>query len=202
MAPVPETLVLKEKLSFSGDDFDIQLLSGVPVFKVKGSVMSWSGRKSVMDLRSGKHLFDIQKEHLHIHTTFALNSPEGQKLGEVKSGFTREFDTNTFGFGLADTDDDDAVLGSKATCTVTPSDGGPPLVLKMKGGWLDLDAQITNQENGQVAAVINRKLGGTDLFFGRQTYHVSVTPGYDLSVIAAMCICLDEKNNEGGGAAF
>jgi uncharacterized protein YxjI len=182
MAPVPETLVLKEKLSFSGDDFDIQLLSGVPVFKVKGSVMSWSGRKSVMDLRSGKHLFDIQKEHLHIHTTFALNSPEGQKLGEVKSGFT--------------------LLGSKATCTVTPSDGGPPLVLKMKGGWLDLDAQITNQENGQVAAVINRKLGGTDLFFGRQTYHVSVTPGYDLSVIAAMCICLDEKNNEGGGAAF
>jgi uncharacterized protein YxjI len=90
------------------------------------------------------------------------------------------------------------VFGSKATCTITP-DNGQQVVLKMKGGWLDLDAQIKNEANGQVAAVINRRLDGRDLLFGRQTYHVVVTPGYDLSVIAAMCICLDEKNNEGGG---
>ena len=83
----PETLVLKEQFSLSGDDFDIRLQSGIPIFKVDGKVASLSRRKSLFDLRSGRHLFDIQKEHLHIHSTFALNSPEGRKLGEVKGGF-------------------------------------------------------------------------------------------------------------------
>jgi len=69
----------------------------------------------------------------------------------------------------------------------------------MKGGWLNFDAKIYNQASDEVAAVIQRQLTATDMLFGRQTYHVHVTPGYDLSVIAAMCICLDERKNEGGG---
>lgn len=48
-----ETLVLKEKmLSFSGDNFDIKLVSnGMPLFQVDGKVMSLSGRKSFMDMQ-------------------------------------------------------------------------------------------------------------------------------------------------------
>lgn len=50
-----------------------------------------------------------------------------------------------------------------------------------------------------VVARIDRKLlSGKGLFFGRQTYAVTVAPGVDMALIAALCICLDEKNNEGG----
>lgn len=48
-----------------------------------------------------------------------------------------------------------------------------------------------------VVARIDRKiLSGKDIFFGQQTYGVQVAPGVDLALIAALCICLDEKNNE------
>lgn len=50
---------------------------------------------------------------------------------------------------------------------------------------------------GSIAARIDRKLlSGKDIFFGQQTYAVQISPGYDQALIAAMCICLDEKNNE------
>ena len=86
-----ETLVLKEKvLSLSGDSFDIKLANGQPVLRVQGSVMSLSGRKSVFDM-ANNHLFDICKEHFHIHTTFVALDPKGVKLMEVKSSFARAF---------------------------------------------------------------------------------------------------------------
>ena len=86
-----ETIVLQEKvLSLSGDSFSIKLLSGVPLLQVKGSIMSISGRKSMYDMAGG-HMFDIQKELLHIHATFAGVTPQGQKILEVKSKFARKF---------------------------------------------------------------------------------------------------------------
>lgn len=86
-----ETLAIKEKImSLTGDSFDVKLANGQPVFKVKGKLMSISGRKSVTDM-SDNHLFDLVKEHLHLHTTYAAESPDGKKLLEVKSGFKCAF---------------------------------------------------------------------------------------------------------------
>lgn len=85
-----ETLVLKEKmLSLTGDSFDIKLANGQPILRVQGKALSISGRKSVYDM-AGNHLFDIAKEHLHIHTTFVAQDPQGNKIMEVKSSFARE----------------------------------------------------------------------------------------------------------------
>jgi hypothetical protein len=54
------------------------------------------------------------------------------------------------------------------------------------------------QKTGLVVARIDRKiLSGKDIFFGQQTYGVQIAPGVDMALIAALCICLDEKNNEG-----
>lgn len=86
-----ETLVLKEKvMSLTGDSFDIKLLNGQPIFKIKGRKMTISGRKSVTDMQEN-HLFDIVKEMLHIHTTFAAEDPSGNKFLEVKSSFKRKY---------------------------------------------------------------------------------------------------------------
>ncbi|KAF2824878.1 DUF567-domain-containing protein [Ophiobolus disseminans] len=177
IAAQPETLILKEHVvSLTGDSFSIKLANGTAVLQVEGKVMSISGRKKVSDMH-GNHLFDILKERLHIHATYVAKSPTGEKLLEVKSGFK--------------------LVGSKATATFT-STSGKQETLSMKGNFLDTSADIIDEtQNGLVVARINRKvLSGKDLLFGQQTYAVQVAPGVDFALIAALCICLDEKNNE------
>ncbi|RSM20715.1 hypothetical protein CDV31_000403 [Fusarium ambrosium] len=171
-----ETLVLKEKvLSLTGDSFDIKLANGQPILKVEGKMLSISGRKSVYDMQ-GNHLFDIVKKLLNIHTTFHVESPQGQVLMEVKSSFK--------------------LLGSKATATFTSTDGKQD-VLEMKGGWLDYAADIMDKTTGTAVARIDRKLlSGKDILFGQQTYALVVAPNVDMALMAALCICMDEKNNE------
>ena len=178
-----ETIILKEKvLSLTGDSFDIKLANGTPILRVQGKLASISGRKSVFDM-ANNHLFDIVKEHLHIHSTFVCENPQGQKFFEVKSSF--------------------ALFGSKATATFTTPRTGKAQVLQMKGNWLDSYADIIDTSNNAVVARIDRKLlSGRDIFFGQQTYAVEIAPGVDMALMAAMCIALDEKNNEGGGSFF
>ncbi|CAI7615028.1 unnamed protein product [Penicillium pancosmium] len=175
----PQTLVLKEKvLSVSGDSFEIKLASGEPLLKVHGAWVSLSGRKKVEDAH-GKHLFDISKELLHLHTTYAIEDPHHKKICEVKSNLK--------------------LLGSKATATFTDHND-KAVTFTMKGGWYDHSADIVNDKTGQTVARIDRKLlSGRDLVFGQQTYAVVVAPGVDAALIAALCICFDEKNNEERG---
>lgn len=86
----PETLVLKEKvLSLTGDDFHIKLANGTPILRVEGKVMSISGRKKVFD-EQGNHLFDIVKEHFHLHATFRVEDAQKRKIMEVKSSMKRK----------------------------------------------------------------------------------------------------------------
>lgn len=86
-----ETLILREKvLSLSGDSFEIKLANGQPILQVRGKAMSISGRKSIYDM-SNTHLFDLVKEHFHLHTTFAAEDPQGNKFFEVKSKFASKF---------------------------------------------------------------------------------------------------------------
>ncbi|KAH6885302.1 tubby C-terminal-like domain-containing protein [Thelonectria olida] len=171
-----ETLILREKvLSLTGDSFEIKLANGQPILKVQGKVMSISGRKSIFDM-SGNHLFDIVKEHFHIHTTFAIETPQKQKVMEVKSSFK--------------------LLGSKATATFTSSNGQAES-LTMTGNWVDYSAEIHDTASNALVARIDRKvLSGRDLLFGQQTYALTVAPNVDMALMAALCICMDEKNNE------
>ncbi|KAF9871038.1 duf567 domain protein [Colletotrichum karsti] len=166
-------------LSLTGDSFDIKLANGTPIFRVTGKVMSISGRKSVYDM-SGNHLFDIVKEHMHLHTTFAAVDPKDRKIMEVKSSF--------------------ALIGSKATATFTSPSTGKSESLEMKGNWLSTSAEIVDTSNGQVVARIDRNaLKARDFFGGKQTYALTVAPGVDMALMAAMCICLDEKKNDNNG---
>ncbi|KAF7562345.1 hypothetical protein G7046_g1778 [Stylonectria norvegica] len=171
-----ETLILREKvLSLTGDSFEIKLANGQPILRVEGKLMSISGRKSVYDMNN-QHLFDINKEHLHIHSTYAVSSPDGTKLMEVKSGFK--------------------LIGSKATATFTPPKGQTE-ILVMNGNWASYSAEIIDEQSQSLVGRIDRKLlSGKDLLFGQQTYALSVAPGVDMALMAALCICMDEKNNE------
>ena len=91
VAREPQTLVMKEKvLSVSGDSFDVKLASGQSLLKVHGSWISLSDRKKVDDVH-GKHLFDIVKKHLHLHTTYAIEDVHGKQIAEVKSSLACKF---------------------------------------------------------------------------------------------------------------
>jgi hypothetical protein len=84
-----ETLVLKEKvMSLSGDSFDVCLANGQPLIRVQGKTASISGRKKVYDV-GGKYLFDLYKEHMHIHSTYVADIEGQGKIMEVKSSFKR-----------------------------------------------------------------------------------------------------------------
>lgn len=84
-----ETLVIKERvMSLSGDSFDIQNGHKQTVLRVKGKHMTMSGRKSLYDA-ADQHLFDIVKEHFHLHTTYAAEDPSGKKFLEIKSSLKR-----------------------------------------------------------------------------------------------------------------
>ncbi|OLN96030.1 Protein LURP-one-related 15 [Colletotrichum chlorophyti] len=178
-----ETLILKERmLSLTGDNFDIKLANGQPILHVVGKVMSISGRKSVYDM-ANNHLFDIVKEHFHIHTTFAAQDPQGNKLMEVKSSFK--------------------LLGSKATATFISPSTGKSESLEMKGNWLSTQADIVDSTTGQVLGRIDRNmLKARDFLGGKQTYSLTVAPGVDMALMCALCICLDEKKNDQGGRIF
>jgi len=95
------------------------------------------------------------------------------------------------------------VLGSKATATFTSSSGKQES-LKMTGNWLSTTADIVDSASGAVVARIDRKLlSGSGILFGQQTYALICAPGVDMALMAALCICLDEKKNEGkGGLIF
>jgi Uncharacterized conserved protein len=91
------------------------------------------------------------------------------------------------------------VIGSKATATFEDRNG-KTVTFNMKGGWFDHSADIVDHKSGQTVARIDRKLlTGRDLVFGQQTYAVVVAPGVDAALVAALCICFDEKNNEERG---
>lgn len=67
----------------------------------------------------------------------------------------------------------------------------------MKGNFFDTLANITDESTTQPVATINRKFfTAREWFGGQQTYVVTVAPNVDMALIVAMCIILDEMQNE------
>ncbi|KAL1629005.1 hypothetical protein SLS54_001697 [Diplodia seriata] len=155
-------------MSLSGDSFSIKTVDGRAIIQVKGEYFSLSGRKHVMDMQ-GNVLFTIRKEHFSIPTCYYAEDPSGRRLLEVQSKWSCDF-TSTH---------------------------GKQEKLMMKGNFFDTTADITDEVTGQLVATIDRKFfNAREIFGGQQTYVVTVAPNVDMTVIAAMCICLDEKRNE------
>jgi uncharacterized protein YxjI len=75
--------------------------------------------------------------------------------------------------------------------------GGQDHEFTMKGNFFGTSAEITDSATGQPVASINRQFfNASELIGGQQTYVVTISPGIDMALIAAMCICLDEMKND------
>ena len=67
----------------------------------------------------------------------------------------------------------------------------------MEGNWFDHKADIINEATGEPIARITRKIfNPRHMFFGQDSYRVIVAPGVDMALVAGLCICFDEKNND------
>lgn len=67
----------------------------------------------------------------------------------------------------------------------------------MKGNFFDSKAEITCEGFPAPVATIDRqKWNLRDMVGGQQTYAVTVAPGVDMTLIAAMCVALDERQND------
>ena len=123
----------------------------------------------------GNKLFALKNKHFTIHKSFHAEAPSGDDLFVVKGHFS--------------------MLSSHSTCEFTNKSDGRKVELDIKGDWFDRSASITC--GGQPVAHINRSFFNVRQIFGeKQTYFVTVAPNVDLSLIAALCVSLDEKENE------
>lgn len=79
--------------------------------------------------------------------------------------------------------------------TFTNASTNQNVELLIKGDWLDRSATITM--GNLVVGTISRSFANMGQIFGsQQTYYLTVAPGVDYCLMAAICVCLDEKENE------
>ncbi|KAG9232249.1 tubby C-terminal-like domain-containing protein [Amylocarpus encephaloides] len=174
-APNQTTLVMKEKVwSLSGDAFHIVDEHGREVVQCRGQTFSLSDRKEFADA-SGKPLFSLRNKLLSIHKSFYGETADGTQLFAVKGKFS--------------------IGTSKMIATFTNASDQAPIELLVKGDWLDRSATIT-MGNVVVAQISRSYFNMREIFGGQQTYYVICAPGVDLALMAAICVCLDEKENE------
>jgi uncharacterized protein YxjI len=75
---------------------------------------------------------------------------------------------------------------------------GRHVELEVNGDWFDRSAEITY--GGQTVAHIGRSFFNVRQFFAdKQTYLVKCAPGVDLPMVVAICVSLDESENEKSG---
>ncbi|CZS93917.1 related to DUF567 domain protein [Rhynchosporium graminicola] len=169
------TLVMKEKVwSLSGDTFHIVDENNHEVVQCRGQTFSISDRKQFAS-STGQPLFSLRTRLLRLHKSFYAEGANGQVLFEVKGKFS--------------------IGSSKMVATFANASTKQNIELLIKGDWFDRSASIT-MGNIVVAQISRSYFNMREIFGGQQTYYVTVAPGVDLALIAAICVCLDERENE------
>merc|ERR1712029_810091 len=72
---------------------------------------------------------------------------------------------------------------------------GQEVAIEIKGDWIDRSAEMT-WEGKTVATIARSFFNVREILGDQQTYFVTVAPNVDLSLIAALCVSLDERANE------
>lgn len=176
----PVTLKLQEKRwSFTGDSFYIKdAASDQPVLECKAKSFSLHARKEFVDLQ-GQTLFHLKKKILAFHATYEGVSPSDETvLFTVKKSFS--------------------IGKAKLNATFRNAADGQEIALALRGDFFDRAATITlGNEEGPVVGRISRDFfNAREIFSGQQTYFLTIAPGVDVALLAAICVILDETEND------
>ncbi|KAJ1303287.1 hypothetical protein OPQ81_011484 [Rhizoctonia solani] len=173
------TLKLREKRwSLSGDSFDITDAQGRPYFKIEGNAFSIRSKKTLKQA-DGRSIFNIQNKLLTIHHQYLVynadESTDSEPLFVVKSHFS--------------------FTGAKMDVAFRNASDGRQIQFDLRGSFFDRSAEIT--VDGQPVARISRQfLNSGEILFNQQTYYLTIAPGVDAAMMVALCVCMDEKQNE------
>ncbi|TFL02384.1 tubby C-terminal-like domain-containing protein [Pterulicium gracile] len=172
----PITLKLEEQLLVgAGDDFYItDAFTGETVLGCTAQPISMSQRKQFFDAK-GQLLFRIDRKLLAWERTFLGTAAhnENQLVFTLKSA--------------------SGWNGTSFSVTFVNAADGQNLEICLLGDILALEAVITLGQGGPVIGRITREHMDARLMrTGQHTYYLTVAPGVDISLLSAICVCLDE----------
>jgi len=147
---------------------------GEDIVRCRDNSLSLSHRKEFFDKR-GRFLFNLHERSMGLTKVFYAEDANGTVFLEVRTRWQ--------------------VGNIKMTATFLNTFNRRRTELTIKGDWLNRDASIIL--GNVVVAQINRKRRLPEhLFSVEQSYFVTVAPNVDLTLVAAICMCLDEKEKD------
>ncbi|KAL1406801.1 hypothetical protein Q8F55_006207 [Vanrija albida] len=171
-----ETLVLRERVfSFTGDDFSVQDTKGRRIIKARAKLVSMHDSKEILDA-NGNFLFKLRSKKLAIHKTFVAEDKGGVEVFRVSKHIS---------------------LTSRLEVDFTNASDGRKTSLTLTGNMFMGGAEIKWDGSQTVAKISKHHVSMREFVDDKQTYYVTVAPGVDLALIAAVCICFDEIKHDG-----
>ncbi|KAH8815594.1 tubby C-terminal-like domain-containing protein [Xylogone sp. PMI_703] len=168
------TLVLRDNLFSLHDSYVIGDDRGSYILGCKSRPLAFGHRKEFFDKR-GRYLFSLRERPMTMMETFYAQDANGTEFLEVKSKWH-----------LGDT---------RITATFLNTSTHRLTELAVKGDWHTRKATIT-LGSAVVAQISRRRPRSSGHLVAEPNYFVTVAPNVDLSLVAAVCISLDEKEKE------
>lgn len=176
IAQQQETVVLKGRQF--GATYDIMTIDGRALLAVEPGPASLSRRKRILDAK-GRHIFNIRRESWHLGgSRYFIESPSRSNSEML---LTVEFKL--------------FVTGTQFTASFTNTINQQQEQLCFNRGYFSSRGKITNGAGGSVVADTERQISML-----KKEYQVIVAQGVDMALIAAMLICLDDKEKSHGNA--
>jgi len=170
-----KTLLMKEKVfSLAFDSFDVKDENNQDILKIHGKTFSIHHQKEFKDVQ-GNPLFTLKHQVLSIPRKY---------YGERTDGGERLFDIHgKWHLG-----------GAREVVTFRNLAAGTneEIELQVAGNWIDRHATIKLGDH-LVAEITRSFWNARQLFADLDTYYVTVAPGMDFSLIAAIAVALDER---------
>ena len=176
VAQQQETLVIKGRQF--GATFDVKTIDGRALATVEPGTASLSRRKRVLDTK-GKLLFNVRRESWHFGgSRYFIDSPSRSDNPRLLTVEFKMFAT-----------------GTHFTASFVDTTSLQQEQLLFDRGYFSTNGKITKGADGPVVA-------DTELFISmlKKEYQVVVAQGVDMALIAAMLICLDDKEKSHGNA--
>ncbi|GJV30859.1 LURP1-like domain-containing protein [Tanacetum coccineum] len=181
VSPYPmEMLSGKKLLTLSDGNFGVTDVNGNLMFKIKGKLLSLSGKRLLVD-GLGNRILTLNKKLSSGRKTWQCfrgdSSDPRDHVFTAKPSYRTQFKTSL-----------DVFLASNRRQDVAD--------FKVKGNWFEKRCSVFVGESTNIIAEVNKKQSVPNIAFGVDAYSVRVDPNVDYAFIVALVAILNEINEE------